>query len=139
MALFKESTGPNLFDTHPAGNSPIFQIDGNFGGTAAIAEMLLQSHDEEIAILPALPPAWADGRVTGLRARGGLEVSLAWKNGRATSAMLKARRAAEMQLRAPFDQRISEVVRDGTVLRVVPAPDMPIKFRAGETVEVRFA
>ena len=139
LALFKESTGPNLFDTHPAGNSRIFQIDGNFGGTAAIAEMLLQSHDEEIALLPALPPAWADGRVTGLRARGGLEVSLSWKNGHATSATLKARRAAEVQLRAPFGQRISEVVRDGAVLRVAPAPDMPIKFRAGETVELRFA
>ncbi len=140
IMLMKHSTNMNLLDTHPAGKTSIFQIDGNFGTTASIAEMLMQSHTGVIDLLPALPAAWPAGEVKGLRARGSATIDLRWENGKAAAASIRPDFSGELLMRAPAGQKIRAVVSGSSVpLRPQPDGSVGVTLQARRTYRVTFA
>ena len=111
--LLKNGTLDNLWDTHAP-----FQIDGNFGGTAGITEMLLQSHMGFIQLLPALPDAWQDGSVSGICARGGFEVNLSWKDGKLAEAVVTSEKGVPCTVRYE-DKTLSFKTKKGSSYRII--------------------
>jgi alpha-L-fucosidase 2 len=109
LELLRLSTRENLFDVCGIKANSLYQIDGNLGTPAGMAEMLLQSHGGVLRLLPALPAAWPDGRFTGLRGRGGYTVDLAWRAGRAERAAITASLDGECTLAIPSGQQIRSV------------------------------
>ncbi|MDR5729081.1 MAG: glycoside hydrolase family 95 protein [Terriglobia bacterium] len=140
IMLMKHSTNMNLLDTHPSGKTSIFQIDGNFGTTASIAEMLMQSHTGVIDLLPALPAAWPSGEVKGLRARGSATIDLRWENGKAAAASIRPDFSGELRLRAPAGQKIRSVASGSKVL-LRPQSDgsIGVTLEGKRTYRVTFA
>jgi alpha-L-fucosidase 2 len=136
VTLLGNSTQPNMLDSHPP-----FQIDGNFGGTAGIVEMLLQSHAGEIAILPALPSAWPTGSVRGLRARGAIGVDIHWEAGRATEVRLRPEVDGDQVIRPTKGQRVAAISVQGVPVQVKTNPDGTVRatLKAGNEYVVRFA
>jgi alpha-L-fucosidase 2 len=141
LALLRNSTRNNLFDVcGMKANSP-YQIDGNLGGTAGLVEMLLQSHGGVVRLLPALPAAWPTGSFRGLRARGAIEIDLAWSNGKATAATLRAAADGPITLAPPAGQQIATITEYSGALHIGPAADGAVtaQLQRGAEYKVSFA
>jgi alpha-L-fucosidase 2 len=141
LQLIRQSTRHNLFDVCGLKENSPFQIDGNLGGPAGFAEMLLQSHGGVVRLLPALPSAWPSGSFRGLRARGGLEVDCKWSGKKITDTTLRATLDSDVRLAAPAGQNLVSVTQAGKPLKLAPAANETTSFtvRAGQTYRCTFA
>jgi len=111
---FGNGSAANLFDMYSFGDRTIFQIDANFGTPSAMIEMLLHSRPGVVELLPALPSAWADGRITGVGARGGFEVDFAWRAGKVTSVTVRSVGGTSTVVKAAGWRRAVTLERGGS-------------------------
>jgi alpha-L-fucosidase 2 len=136
QVMFRQSTFPNLMDTHPPG---LFQIDSNLGAANGMLEALVQSRwmsdASEIELLPALPPQWADGSAEGLRVRGGATVDMRWKNGKVQTLELHAKADATVRLITPGGQSIAGLMTDSGQVIAVRA-DGVVSLKNGTSYQV---
>jgi alpha-L-fucosidase 2 len=119
----KESTLPNLFDTHPP-----FQIDGNFGATAGMTEMLVQSQGECIELLPALPDAWTSGSFKGIKARGNFEIAVQWENGKAIGLEITSNSGKECKLKYEGIKNFNITRQGGGNISTTLVDDNTVRF-----------
>ncbi len=142
--LMKHSTNGNLLDTCPSNdNEEVFQIDGNLGATAAIAELLLQTHSGTIELLPALPSAWSEGYIRGLRARGGMSIDIWWSNKRLVECIVRPDFSGDYNFRLPAGQKIAAIMSASTPKQRVPMTESKdgflSKMISGQTYRLSFA
>ncbi len=141
VSRHKRGTYPNLFCAHPP-----FQIDGNFGGMAGIGEMLLQSHDGFIELLPAIPTEWSKGSFKGIKIRGGAEIDLSWENHLPTKATIRATCDNTFLIKLPKGiKRIPDVIDENTILTNIAVKQgqvtndfIKIQLKKGEEKELSF-
>jgi len=139
LELFRHSTRTNMFDVCGMKANAPFQIDGNLGGPAGMAEMLLQSHGGVVRLLPALPKKWADGSFRGLRARGGVEVDCEWKGSKLVRATLKTGLDGSVRLAVPAGQKVARMTLAGESVSVQAAEDgVVFAGKAGGVYSVAF-
>ncbi|GGA54227.1 alpha/beta hydrolase [Edaphobacter acidisoli] len=145
LQLFRQSTRPNLFDVCGLKENSPFQIDGNLGGPTGIIEMLLQSHPSGpkpdvniIRFLPALPSAWPEGHFHGLRARGGLDIDLAWQNGKATTATIRATLKATHHFSAPKGQKFESATLNFRRVDIKRSSELTLPLNPKELLTLTF-
>jgi alpha-L-fucosidase 2 len=155
LELFRQSTRPNLFDVCGLKENSPFQIDGNLGAPGGFIEMLLQSHGHTpvdssaafedadtpttLRFLPALPSAWSSGSFRGLCARGGLEVDLEWKDGKATAATLRAALDHSYRLQLPAGQTLVTATAGGKMVGAESGSLPVLRVKAGRQYRLTFA